>query len=67
VQQALAQLMVNRTTIVIAHRLATVQSADRIAVLDQGRLEALGSHTELMQSSKLYSTLAALQFHHNSK
>lgn len=67
VQQALAQLMVNRTTLVIAHRLATVQSADRIAVLDQGRLEALGSHTELMQSSKLYSTLAALQFQPNSK
>lgn len=62
VQQALAKLMVNRTTLVIAHRLATVKSADRIAVLDQGRLEALGTHTELMKSSKLYSHLATLQF-----
>jgi ATP-binding cassette, subfamily B, bacterial len=64
VQQALTQLMVNRTTLVIAHRLATVKSADRIAVLDQGRLEALGSHAKLMQSSKLYSQLATLQFQH---
>lgn len=64
VQQALAQLMINRTTLVIAHRLATVKSADRIAVLDQGRLEALGSHAELMKSSKLYSQLATLQFQH---
>ncbi|SFP56609.1 ATP-binding cassette, subfamily B [Nitrosomonas cryotolerans] len=62
VQQALTKLMVNRTTLVIAHRLATVKSADRIAVLDQGRLEALGTHTELMKSSKLYSHLATLQF-----
>jgi ATP-binding cassette, subfamily B, bacterial len=65
VQQALTQLMVNRTTLVIAHRLATVKSADRIAVLDQGQLEALGSHAKLMQSSKLYSQLATLQFQHD--
>lgn len=62
VQQALTELMVNRTTLVIAHRLATVQSADRIAVLNHGRLEALGTHAELMQTSPLYAELARLQF-----
>lgn len=62
VQQALQRLMCNRTTLVIAHRLATVQSADRIAVLDCGRLDALGTHAELLQSSRLYASLAALQF-----
>ncbi|MEO6824805.1 MAG: ATP-binding cassette domain-containing protein [Nitrosospira sp.] len=62
VRQALQHLTMDRTTLVIAHRLGTVQSADRIAVLDRGRLDALGSHSELMASSKLYSRLAALQF-----
>ena len=62
VQQALQQLMHNRTTLVIAHRLATVQSAHRIAVLDHGRLDALGTHAQLLHSSSLYAQLAALQF-----
>ncbi|MDR4513508.1 ABC transporter transmembrane domain-containing protein [Nitrosomonas sp.] len=62
VQQALKRLMVNRTTLVIAHRLSTVQSADRIAVLNRGRLEALGTHAELIATNHLYTQLAALQF-----
>jgi ATP-binding cassette subfamily B protein len=62
VQLALAQLMRGRTTLVIAHRLATVLKADRIVVLDVGRLVAIGSHSELMRSNPLYARLAALQF-----
>ncbi|MGD9841290.1 MAG: ABC transporter transmembrane domain-containing protein [Steroidobacteraceae bacterium] len=62
VQQALVQLMEHRTTLVIAHRLATVLKADRIAVLDQGQLVAVGSHTALLQTCPLYERLAALQF-----
>jgi ATP-binding cassette, subfamily B, bacterial len=62
IQQALEQLMVDRTTIVIAHRLSTVQAADRIAILNQGRLEAIGTHAELMTANQLYSQLASLQF-----
>ncbi len=62
VQAALAQLMRGRTTLVIAHRLATVLKADRIAVLEGGRLMAVGSHAQLLLSSPLYARLAALQF-----
>ncbi len=62
VQAALAELMRDRTTLVIAHRLATVLKADRIVVLDTGRVVAIGSHAELMDSSPLYARLAALQF-----
>jgi ATP-binding cassette, subfamily B, bacterial len=63
VQHALAQLSADRTTIVIAHRLSTVIASDRIALLNQGRLEAMGTHTELMATSELYARLAALQFY----
>jgi ATP-binding cassette subfamily B protein len=62
VQTALAELMRGRTTLVIAHRLATVLKADRIAVLEAGRLVAIGSHAQLLVSSPLYARLAALQF-----
>ena len=62
VQKALEQLMVGRTTMVIAHRLATVVRADRIAVIDDGRLIDTGSHNQLLISNPLYARLAALQF-----
>ncbi|MDE0060492.1 MAG: ABC transporter transmembrane domain-containing protein [Defluviicoccus sp.] len=62
VQDALGRLMAGRTTLVIAHRLATVQAADRIIVLDRGRIDAIGAHGELLRTSALYARLAALQF-----
>jgi ATP-binding cassette subfamily B protein len=54
--------MRGRTTLVIAHRLATVQNAQRIVVLEQGRIVASGSHAELVRHGGLYARLAALQF-----
>jgi ATP-binding cassette subfamily B protein len=62
VQQALEKLMRKRTTIIIAHRLATVQKADRIVVIDGGRIVASGSHAELKRDSPLYARVAELQF-----
>jgi ATP-binding cassette subfamily B protein len=62
VQQALDRLMVGRTTLVIAHRLATILKADRIVVMDQGRIVDTGTHTDLIQKGGLYARLAALQF-----
>ena len=62
VQLALARLMQNRTTLIVAHRLATVQNADRIVVMDEGRIIATGTHDELVREKGLYARLAALQF-----
>jgi ATP-binding cassette subfamily B protein len=62
VQQALERAAAQRTTLVIAHRLATVKQADRIVVLDQGRIVAIGAHAELIETSSLYARLAQLQF-----
>lgn len=62
VQQTLKEILKNKTAIIIAHRLATVQQADLILLLDQGRLVAQGTHQQLLKTSKLYQTLAETQF-----
>lgn len=61
-QLALQELMAGRTTLVIAHRLATVRRASRIVVINAGRIEAMGQHDELVAQGGLYARLAALQF-----
>lgn len=66
VQQAIERLMANRTTIVIAHRLATVRSADRIIVMDEGRIVEQGNHAALTGQGGLYAHLAQLQFESNT-
>jgi len=62
VQEAIERIMVNRTTLIIAHRLATVRKADRIIVMDNGRVVDIGTHEELSNRSGLYANLARLQF-----
>jgi ATP-binding cassette subfamily B protein len=62
VQQALEELMRDRTTVIIAHRLSTILHADAIAVLDGGHLVATGTHRELLEQCELYARLASLQF-----
>ena len=62
IQTALDGVMQERTTLVIAHRLATVVNADRIIVLDGGKIEDVGTHAQLLESSALYRRIAELQF-----
>ncbi|MGD9583251.1 MAG: ABC transporter transmembrane domain-containing protein [Lysobacterales bacterium] len=62
IQKALEHVMRDRTTLIIAHRLATVQKADRIVVVDHGRIQAIGSHEQLIAADGLYAHLARLQF-----
>ncbi len=62
IQQAMKQLMQNRTTLVIAHRLSTIEHADRIIVMDQGKVVEQGSHAELLANDGIYSKLHSMQF-----
>ena len=62
VQAALEHLMQNRTTLIIAHRLATVKHADMIVVMENGEIKATGTHQQLMASNPLYQKLCELQF-----
>ena len=62
IQEALEKLTANRTTLVVAHRLATVRNADRILVFDGGKLVAQGTHSQLVKKNALYARLAKLQF-----
>jgi subfamily B ATP-binding cassette protein MsbA len=62
VQVALANLMQGRTVVVIAHRLSTIRRANRIAVLEDGRITAIGPHEELLNTSPTYQRLYQLQF-----
>ena len=61
-QAALEELMRGRTTIVVAHRLSTIESADRIVVLAQGRIVEIGTHRELLERGGMYAGLHRLQF-----
>ena len=62
VQAALDNLMQQRTTLVVAHRLSTIENADRIVVMHQGRIAEMGSHAELLARGGMYATLHRLQF-----
>ena len=62
IQDALQRLTQGRTSIIIAHRLQTIQEADRVLVLDQGQVAEIGNHEELLAAEGLYATLHALQF-----
>jgi len=66
VQEAVDRLSADRTTLIVAHRLATVKKADRIIVMDQGKIVGLGTHNDLVAQGGLYARLARLQFTHGS-
>ena len=63
IQKAIDKMMVGRTSIVIAHRLSTIEKADKIVVMEKGRLREVGSHTELLNQKGAYYNLYQNQFH----
>ena len=67
VQEALNRLMVGRTSIIIAHRLSTIKNADRIIVLDKGKVAEAGTHEELMAKNGLYAHLYQIQYRTNEE
>jgi subfamily B ATP-binding cassette protein MsbA len=66
IQEALDELMTDRTTLVIAHRLSTIEQADLIVVMDNGQIMEQGSHQELLEKQGLYSKLQKMQFQNHS-
>jgi ATP-binding cassette subfamily B protein len=67
IHDAMDQVMENRTTILIAHRLSTVKKADKIVVINEGKIEEMGTHEQLMATGGLYSRLAAIQYSLNGE
>ena len=66
IEQGLDRLMLGRTSFVIAHRLSTIRNADKIVVLEDGRVSAMGRHEELLHKEGLYRELCAMQFSHDA-